>query len=234
MAFQDWFTCCVVKETMKQLGFGVLALIFSSFLGVAQNQKFIPLLGSIQSITKSPFCKKYKCIIEYDSQKKIFTNFVLVISGDDPNDKNLETYEKTRLHFSEDKKQQLVYLQVWLREDFKSNMGTNSLESVMLADLMYYAVGGKRLPLSKSMGEDYAPAISDCFLKSRGLQKENFEPLTRVMSTGEVMLQVDKKKVKYRTVCSSRFGGSKPEYYMPAFWIEIPSIKDRQTPPYRY
>jgi hypothetical protein len=217
---------------MNRLSLAVLALIFSSFLGVAQNQKFSPLLGDTQDFTKSPFCKNYKCTVKYDNQKKIFTHFVLNIPDDNPN--FFEDYGRTELFVGEDKKRQLVNIEVQLRQDSKDNFAINNFESVMLADLIYYAVGGKRLPLSKSVGEDYAPTITDCFFKTGGSPKENFEPLTRVMSTGEVMLQVDKKKVKYRTVCSSRLGGRTPRLYTPVFWIEIPSIKDSQTPPYRY
>ena len=102
----------------------------------------------------------------------------------------------------DEKTGQLKWIEFQLRESFKGEKEISSSESVMLADAIYYIVG-KRITLSKSQNKLYASAVNDCFLFSRTLPEENISRLTRVMMTGEIMLQIDKKKGNYRTVCST-------------------------------
>jgi hypothetical protein len=214
---------------MKKVILFLSISVFLAFFVFAQDKKFTPLLGSTLDIAKSTFCKKYQCVAQYDNQKKIFTHFILNMPDDDPI--FFERLGRTELFVSEDKKKQLVSISVYLRQNFKSNYSAKDDENIMLADLIYSAVG-KKLKLDKYKGN--SPEINECFFRAGAAPKENIEHLTRVLTTGDVTLQTEKKKVKYQAVCSRRFNGSTPEMYTPAFWISIPSIKDSQTPVYRY
>lgn len=215
---------------MKQLWLGVLLLASVACFSQAQNQTR-PLLGSKQNVEKSGFCKKYKC---KKMPEDIGLGYILELPNDElwddiqyyPSSKGKNVAElwsiyRTTMDFSLDEKtKQIKHISFWLRQNFRGNKGTYVQETLMLADAIYYAMG-KRLTLGTSLGEPYAPDISDCFLTSRAVQKENIERLTRVMMTAEVMLETEKRKAQARAVCSSRFNGSTPDRYMPAFWIEI-------------
>jgi hypothetical protein len=216
---------------MKQLGLIVVLCVFISFLGVAQQSKPIPLLGSTQDFTKSPFCKKYKCVAKYTGEFKVFNHFVLTLPDDNPN--FYEDFGQTTLFLKEDKKYQLIVISLWLQEKQKSSDNADQRATIMLADLVYYAVG-KKFSITKDRFGDFSPEINNCFYKAQSRPKENIEELTRVLMTGEIILQIDKKKVKYQATCSRRFNGGAPDRYMPAFTIEIPSIKDSQNPAVRY
>jgi hypothetical protein len=218
----------------------VSAVLVVSCMSQAQNKTSIPLLGSKQDIEKSEFCKKYKC---QPIPRDIGGGYVLELPGDISwddikyfksssllNKAQLLSEYRTTFSVKQDRKsQQLALFDFNLRENSKSNLATYTAETVMLADFIYYSVK-KRLPLDKSQGELYAPDIDECFLKARAFPKQNIEPLTRVMLTGETVTQMDAKKVQYRAVCSARFAGSTPKMYSPWFLLEIPSMKDLMTP----
>jgi hypothetical protein len=137
---------------------------------------------------------------------------------------------RTILFVKQDREsEQLALFEFDLRENFKSNKATYIAESTMLADFIYFAVK-KRLLLDKSLGELYSPDVNNCFFEARVFPKENIEPLTRVMLTGQIVTQVDQKKVQYQATCSARINGSTPKMYRPVFTLEIPSMKDLMTP----
>jgi hypothetical protein len=217
---------------MRRLGLIVVLCVFISFLGVAQQSKLLPLLGSTQDFTKSPFCKKYKCIAKYTGEFKVFSHFVLTLPDDNPN--FYEDFGQTTLFLAEDKKHQLIVISLWLEQKTKSSYNADPRATVMLADLLYYAVD-KKFSITKDRFGDFSPGINDCFYKARSRPKENIDNLlTRLLMTGEITLQVEKKKVKYQVTCNVGFKGRTPDRYTPAFTIEIPSIKDSQTPAIRY
>jgi hypothetical protein len=200
---------------MKWLKSLIFLTLLVSCFSQAQNRSSTILLGSTQSISNSDFCKKYKCKAVYDKQLGVLTHYLLT----------LDTKFSAETTFSPryDQKKQLVYSEFGLREDFRSNRFASYDESEMLADFIRYATGIK-LNLEKNvLNRNFAPDILTCFAESRAFPEENFERLTRAMIKGQVLLQIEKKKVAYRAVCSSRFNGSSSEMYRPSFWIEIPS-----------
>ncbi len=217
---------------MKKFGLTVISCIFLAFSGVAQQSKFIPLLGSTQDFAKSSFCKKYKCVAKYTGEFKLFDHFVLTLPNDNPN--FYEDLGQTILIIKEDKKKQLTYIELQLMQMFKSNENADPSATIMLADLLYYVINKKFL-IKKDRFGDFSPDINNCFYRARVYPKENIDNLsTRLFMTGETTLQIDKKKVKYQVTCNVGFEGTRSEHYMPIFTIEIPSIKDAQTPRYRY
>jgi hypothetical protein len=211
----------------------LLSFMMVSCFSQAQNKTSVPLLGSTQDITKSEFCKQYKC---QSMPRENGLGYLLALPSDLSWDEIMQ-FESSKgktqpqlwsefrtIMFSKyDTKKQLINIEFQLQDEFRNNRVIQSDQSKMLADAMRYAVG-KILPLDTSLGEKYSPDISECFAQARAFPKENFEPLTRILMTGEITLQVDKRKLKYRAVCSRRFNGSTKEEYRPAFWIEIPDL----------
>jgi hypothetical protein len=197
---------------------GILLFLVLFSVSDAQPSKSSLLFGSNQDMSKSTFCKIYKCQAKYDKQLNIITSYVLNLPNDNP--KFYDAVGRMRLLYKYDERKQLVYVNFWLRENFKSNRTINSDESKVLADFLSYAVG-KKLATTENYVGKFSPDVVECFASAREVPKENIEPLTRVMFTGEIMLQVDKKKVKYRAVCSRAFNGSNSKKYLPAFWLEI-------------
>jgi hypothetical protein len=222
------------------------AIVASSVLVVscmsqAQTKTPVSLLGGKQDILKSEFCKKYKC---QPMPRDIGGGYVLELPGDvdweainsfksskSLNKAQLWSEFRTTFFVKQDRKsEQLILFEFNLRENFKTNWATYAPETVMLADFIYYAVK-KRLPLVKSAGEPYSSDIGDCFFNARASPKQNIEELTRVMLTGQIVTQVDSKKVQYRATCSAMREGSTPKMYSPWFTLEIPSMKsDLMTP----
>ncbi len=200
---------------MRWLKLLIAVILLVSCFSQAQNRSSTILLGSTQSVINSDFCKKYKCKAVYDKQLDVLTHYLLT----------LNTKFSTETIFSPryDKKKQLIYAEFNLREDFRSNRFASYDESEMIADFIRYAIGIKLNLEKNAFNRNFAPDILTCFAESRAFPEENFERLTRVMMKGQVLLQIEKKKVAYRAVCSSRFNGSNSEMYRPSFWIEIPS-----------
>lgn len=227
---------------MRRFGFILLIFTLAACFSQAQNNNPVPLLGSKQNIEISTFCKKYKCKL---MPRENGIGYILELPGDETwadiiytnrlyhkNTVQLWSEYRTIMRIMEDRKTgQLAEISFTLRENFRSNLGTYIPETIMLADAIYYAVG-KRLPLDKSGGELYSRDVNDCFLDSRAFPEENYNKVTRsrAMLTGEITLQVAKKKAKYRVACSASTNGSTPKMYSPAFWIEIPSITDLRSP----
>jgi hypothetical protein len=216
---------------MKRFFSLTVLCFFAISLTFGQQKKPVPLLGSTQDVTKSLFCKKYKCVAKYTGEFKVFSHFVLTLPDDDPD--FYENFGQTTLFIKEDKKSQLAYIGVQLIQKQKSSENADQRATIMLADLVYYAVD-KQFSITKDRFGDFSPEINDCFYKAQSRPKENIDELTRVLMTGEILLQVEKKKVKYRASCSRRFNGRTIDRYTPMFWIEIPSIKDSQKPAIRY
>jgi hypothetical protein len=222
--------------------FAVVAstVLIVSCMSQAQTKTLVPLLGSKQDIIKSEFCKKYKC---QSIPRDIGGGYVLELPGDitwddvkyfkDSNLLNkaqLLSEYRTIFDVKVDRKtQQIASFEFDLRENSKANKATYVAESVMLADFIYHAVR-KRLPLDKSLGEFYSPNVNDCFFEARVFPKGNIEELTRVMLTGQIMTQIDQKKVQYQATCIAGVRGSTPKMYRPVFILEIPSMKDLMTP----
>jgi hypothetical protein len=231
MAIHNRITTSFVEEIMKQLFFVIVLCIFTLFFTFAQQKNLVPLLGSTQDFTKSPFCKKYKCIAKYTGEFKVFSHFVLSLPDDDP--AFYEDFGQTTIFLKEDKKKQLAYIGVTLIQKSKSSDNADPRATIMLLDLVYYAVG-KKFSIFKDRFGDFSPEINDCFYKAQSRPKENIEELTRISITGEITLEIDKKKVKYQATCSRFSGGRTPELYTPGFTIKIPSIKDSQKPAIRY
>ena len=224
---------------MKRIFFGILlALICSS---LAQNKLLVPLLGSKQLVESSEFCKKYKCramprenglgyVLELPSDET-WSDIMNYTSSKGKIQAQLWSQYRTLMNVDVDRKtDQIASIDFQLRENFRSNFATHKNESLMIADAVYYAVG-KRLPIGRSQDEPYSPDVNDCFFYSKGLPEENYDSKidARAMLTGEITLQISKKKVKYRAACSAAFNGSTPKFYRPAFWIEIPSFTDTKA-----
>ena len=224
---------------MKGFFVGISVVLLSVCLSEAESKVSVPLLGSKQVVESSEFCKKYKCramprenglgyVLELPTDLP-WSDIMDYLSSKGKVQPQLWREYRTLMDVSVDRKTgQVAAIEFGLRENSRGNKGTHRAESVMLADAIYY-ITGKRLILNKSQGELYSRDISDCFVFARGFIKENISPLTRVMMTGEVTLQVDKKKAKYRGVCSANSNGSTPQTYLPAFWIEIPSFINRKV-----
>ena len=215
---------------MKRLFLGIGIVMISACFSQAQNKMLVPLLGSKQIVESSEFCKKYKCKA---MPRANGLGYVLQLPGDDtwsdimsyPNSKGqmqpqLWRDYRTLMYVKVDRKtQQVASIEFGLRENFRGNIATHTSENQMLADAIYHIVG-KRLSLNKSQGEFYSTEIDDCFVLAKSLARDKVS----VMMTGEVTLQVDKKKAKYRAICSANSNGSTPKMYLPAFWIEIPTF----------
>ena len=224
---------------MKGFFVGISVVLLSVCLSEAESKVSVPLLGSKQVVESSEFCKKYKCRA---MPRENGLGYVLELPSDDtwsdimsyPSSKGkiqpqLWSKYRTLMDVDVDKKTgQIASIDFQLRENSRRNKATNRVESLMLADAVYYGVG-KRLPLGRSQDELYVPDINDCFLFSRAYPEENIRSLNRVMMSGEVMLQIYKKKAKYRAICSSALDGSTSMYYRPGFWIEIPSFTDTKA-----
>ncbi len=187
----------------------------------AQNKKFIPLLGSTQDISKSEFCKIYKCKAVYDKEKGFLTHYILNLPGDNP--AFFKTTGRTEMSIKYDSKKQIIFFEFRLQEDSRNNRIIANNESKMLADAMRYFVG-KMLPLDKNYKGDHSSDVDECFAGFKEAPRGNLDPYKRIMLTGEISLQVDKRKVKYRAACSRAFNGSTKEMYSPTFWIEIPDL----------
>jgi hypothetical protein len=216
---------------MKRALLGVALLVVAAACVSEAQTQTRPWLGSKQNIEASAFCKKYKC---RKMPPENGLGYVLELPGDrpwenivsDPDDKKLTVTHlwslyRTVMHVELDEQtNQVRYVEFGLRQNFRANNGTYRPETVMLTDAVYHAMG-KRLTLEKSQGELYSYDISDCFLASRAVPKENIGPATRVMMTVQVMLETQKRKVQARAVCSSRSNGSTPDRYLPVFWLEL-------------
>ena len=201
---------------MKYILLGIGITLINACSSESNNKTLTPLLGSKQIVESSDFCKKYKCKAMPKEYTEGLEGYVLELPNDEtwsnimsyPSSKgkiqpNLWRKYRSLMYTDVDEKTgQLKWIEFQLRESFKGEKEISSSESVMLADAIYYIVG-KRITLSKSQNKLYASAVNDCFLFSRTLPEENISRLTRVMMTGEIMLQIDKKKGNYRTVCST-------------------------------
>ena len=215
---------------MKRLFLGIGIVMISACFSQAQNKTLLPLLGSKQIVESSDFCKKYKCKV---MPRENGLGYVLQLPRDDtwsdimsyPDSKGktqpqLWQNYRTLMDVDVDRKTgQIASIEFGLRENFRSNIAIRTSENQMLADAIYHIVG-KRLALDKSQGEFYSTDIDDCFVLAKSLARDRVS----VMMTGEVTLQVNKKKAKYRAMCSANSNGSTPKMYLPAFWIEIPSF----------
>lgn len=224
---------------MKRTLLGILVVLACS--SQAQNKLLVPLLGSKQLVESSEFCKKYKCKA---MPRENGLGYVLELPGDDawseiisyPSSKGKNVVQlwskyRTLMNVDVDRKtNQIAYIEFGLRENSRSNFATHKNETLMIADAIYHTVG-KRLPIGRSQDEPYSPDVNDCFFLSKGLPEENYDSKidARAMLTGEITLQVSKKKVEYRAACSAAFNGSTPKYYSPVFWIEIPSFTDTKA-----
>jgi hypothetical protein len=216
---------------VKHVLFGLVLLTSVACFSQAQNQTVRPLLGTKQRIENSAFCKQYKC---QKMPETIGRGYVLELPDDwtwddiktDPDYKKLNLvqlwsiYRTVMFVSTNEKTGQIESIGFHLRENFRGNKGTYRPETVMIVDAIYYAMG-KRLTLDKTQGESYSRDVTDCFLRTRARASENIERLTRVMMTGEVMLETEKRKAQARAVCSSRFDGSTPDRYMPTFRVEL-------------
>ncbi len=218
---------------MKGNKFFSIVLLLAILFTQAQNRSFLPLLGSNQDVTKSAFCKQYKC---QKIPQENGSGYFLTLPSDLSWDKIMafkESKGKTQIQlqfewraavsFKYDTKKQLIHVEFNLQQDFRNNLSIQNDASKMLADAIQYFVG-KRLPIARDYEGDYSPDIDDCFADFRADPKGNLDTFGRVMMTGEIILQVDKKKTKYRVVCSRAFDGSTKEKYTPYFWIEIPDL----------
>ena len=204
---------------MKSIFHGLaVVVLLVSCLSNAQTQNQKVMLGTIQNIAKSSFCKKYQCQPKYDEQVKILTHYILNIPRQDPG--FFAKLGRVQLLPSYDSKKQLTYIAVNLQEDSKTNIGINYFESAMLADLLYSVVGTK-LELKKQFDFSYSPDISDCFSDVRFKPRQNFALQRRQMFTGFTKLQIDNKQVKYRVVCMWAQSSRDKKMYLPTFEIEI-------------
>jgi hypothetical protein len=201
------------KEVIGAFFVLCIVLLCSLYILQAQNKSSVPLLGSRQLVESSEFCRKYKCKAIPREYTEGLKGYVLELPNDEtwsnimsyPSSKGKTQSElwlkyRSLMYADVDEKTgQLRWVEFQLRGDFESNKRTFGSESVMLADAIYYTIG-KRLTLNNSKGELYAPAVNDCFLFSRTLPEENISRLTRVMLTGEITLQIDRKKAKYQAI----------------------------------
>jgi hypothetical protein len=204
-----------MKNVFHMLTTGIF---LASCLCNAQTQSQKVMLGTIQDIAKSSFCKKYQCQPKYDEQVGVLSYYILNIPRQDPG--FFTKLGRVQLLPDYDSKKQLTYIAVNLQEDSKTNIGINYFESIMLADLVYSVVGTK-LTLKKQFDFSYSPDISDCFSDVRFKPKENFALQRRQMLSGVTKLQVDNKKVKYRVVCMWTQSSRDTKMYFPTFEIEV-------------
>jgi hypothetical protein len=195
-----------------------IVLLMTVCVSNAQTRNQKSMLGTIQDIAKSSFCKKYQCQPKYDEQAGILTHYILNIPRQDPG--FFAKLGRVQLLPGYDSKKQLIYIAVNLQEDSKTNIDINYFESAMLADLLYSVVGTK-LELKKQFDFSYSPDISDCFSDVRFKPKENFASQRRQMLTGSTKLQIDNKQVKYRVVCMWAQSSRDAKMYLPTFEIEV-------------
>jgi hypothetical protein len=192
---------------MKKVFLGTIII----FLALSTQAQTItkPFFGTTQSIKLSAFCKKYQCKAIMPKNGIGYTLFAPRTTG------------RTVLLYEYDKKKQLRYVNIYLEDEYRSNYSIGTSGSVILADLVYTALGKKFTIQKNQFNETLSRDIMDCFNNARYVPEENFEHLTRAMFTGYVTLEVEKRKVKYRVACSARFSGRTKEEWMPAFWIQL-------------
>jgi hypothetical protein len=189
-----------------------------------------PLLGAKVSMLNTPFCKKYKCVA---MPRDNGGGYILSLPGDQPleqvrklssskglNIVQLWARHRTTMIFEQDERGQLVSVEFDLREHFFRNTAIYFSEAQMLIDFMDQAVSRKVKRFVK-LGQIYSPEIEECFYNVRFDSQNNDSDDNRVMFTGNVLMEVQKKTMAYDVNCSFTFSNSinGEKVYSPHFII---------------
>jgi RNAse (barnase) inhibitor barstar len=214
---------------MKALSAILLVFSCCACYSEAQTQKVL-LLGSTQDIAKLPFCKTYKCEQLPEANAPRVANekgevtrafYYYVPSTEEYLRRNSDMNFYPILHVTHDRFKQVTRLDFSLKENFVSNLDTESDETMMLSEALRLTIG-KILPFEMSQGEKYSPDIWQCFLRAKAKFKDNMRDRNnaRLMFSGKILMQVSKYQATYRAYCQASYSkGSK--MYVPRFTIEI-------------